>query len=91
MLFPRKCPIPMTTQSKGRKKFSGFSKAQAFQLLNLKELTPWKIKVEPAELSDFFIQHLQRLRRNFDLEGYEEAKKLLTDGTTAFTIFHPID
>ncbi len=69
----------MTTQSKGRKKFSGFSKAQAFQLLNLKELTPWKIKVEPVELSDFFIQHLQRLRRNFDLEGYEEAKKLLID------------
>jgi hypothetical protein len=69
----------MTNQSKGKRKFSGFSKTQAFQLLNLKELTPWEIKVEPADLSDFFIQHLQRLRRNFDLEGYEESKKLLID------------
>jgi hypothetical protein len=69
----------MATRSKGKKKFSGFSKIEAFQLLNLKELTPWEIKVEPIELSDFFIQHLQRLRRNFDLEGYEESKKLLID------------
>ena len=69
----------MTTRSKGKKKFSGFSKIEAFQLLNLKELTPWEIKVEPIGLSDFFIQHLQRLRRNFDLEGYEESKKLLID------------
>jgi hypothetical protein len=60
----------MPTRSKGKKKFSGFSKPEAFQLLNLKELTPWEIKVEPAMLSDFFVQHLQRLRRNFDLEGY---------------------
>jgi hypothetical protein len=69
----------MATRSKGKKKFSGFSKAEAFQLLNLKELTPWEIKVEPVALSDFFVQHLQRLKRNFDLEGYEEAKKLLID------------
>ncbi|MEB3294052.1 MAG: hypothetical protein VKJ24_12910 [Synechococcales bacterium] len=69
----------MVARSKSKKKFSGFSKAEAFQLLNLKELTPWDIKVEPAVLSDFFIQHLQRLRRNFDLEGYEESKKLLID------------
>jgi hypothetical protein len=69
----------MTTHPKGKKKFSGFTKAEAFQLLNLKELTPWELKVDPIALSDFFIQHLQRLRRNFDLEGYEEAKKLLID------------
>ena len=69
----------MATRSKGKKKFSGFSKAEAFQLLNLKELTPWEIKVEPVALSDFFVQHLQRLKRNFDLEGYEEARKLLID------------
>jgi hypothetical protein len=69
----------MATRSKAKKKFSGFSKIEAFQLLNLKELTPWEIKVEPIVLSDFFIQHLQRLRRNFDLEGYEESKKLLID------------
>ena len=69
----------MATRSKGKKKFSGFSKAEAFQLLHLKELTSWDIQVEPVVLSDFFIQHLQRLKRNFDLEGYEEAKKLLID------------
>lgn len=69
----------MATRSKGKKKFSGFSKAEAFQLLHLKELTSWAIQVEPVVLSDFFIQHLQRLKRNFDLEGYEEAKKLLID------------
>jgi hypothetical protein len=69
----------MPAKSTGKKKFSGFTKAEAFQLLNLKELTPWIIKVEPVTLSDFFIQHLQRLRRNFDLEGYEESKKLLID------------
>jgi hypothetical protein len=69
----------MPAKSTGKKKFSGFTKAEAFQLLNLKELTPWIIKVAPVTLSDFFIQHLQRLRRNFDLEGYEESKKLLID------------
>lgn len=69
----------MSTKSTGKRKFSGFSKAEAFQLLHLKNLHPWKIDADPIPPSDFFIQHLDRLHRNFDLDSYEESKKLLID------------
>jgi hypothetical protein len=69
----------MAKKITGKKKFSGFSKEEAFKLLGLKDLTPWRIEANPIGPSEFFQMHLQRLQRNFDLEGYEESKKLLID------------
>ena len=62
-----------------KKKFSGFTKAEAFQALELDDLIPWTIQQSPVQPSDFFQQHLDRLNRHFDLESYEESKKLLID------------
>ncbi|HEY9597306.1 MAG TPA: hypothetical protein V6D33_06510 [Cyanophyceae cyanobacterium] len=62
-----------------KKKFSSFKKDQAFQYLGLTDLLPWTIEVDAVEPSDFFQEHLARLNRNFDLESYEESKKLLID------------
>ncbi len=62
-----------------KKKFSGFSKEESFRLLGLKDLKAWDIEVVSIEPSEFFNEHLRRLTRNFDLEGYEESKKLLID------------
>lgn len=62
-----------------KKNFSGFTKEEAFNLLRLKELQVWHIDAPMVEPSDFFNEHLRRLTRNFDLEGYEESKKLLID------------
>lgn len=62
-----------------KRQFSKFTKNQAFELLNLSDLLPWEINVDPIPLSDFFKERWQRLKRNFDLESYEESKKLLID------------
>jgi hypothetical protein len=62
-----------------KKKFSGFTKEEAFKLLGLKDLKVWDIAAASIEPSEFFNEHLRRLTRNFDLEGYEESKKLLID------------
>jgi hypothetical protein len=62
-----------------KRKFSSFKKADAFQALGLDDLLPWTIDVEAIEPSDFFQEHLRRLNRHFDLESYEESKKLLID------------
>ncbi|MFQ3585150.1 MAG: hypothetical protein SNJ85_09530 [Cyanobacteriota bacterium] len=40
---------------------------------------PWPLKAERAPLSDFFQERLTRLERSFDLQSYEESKKLLID------------
>ncbi|MEQ8956507.1 MAG: hypothetical protein RLP02_01065, partial [Coleofasciculus sp. C2-GNP5-27] len=61
-----------TPKSKKRK-FSSFSKSEAFQLLGLTDLLPWTLPTEPIQLSAFFQEHLTRLNRNFDLESYEES------------------
>ncbi|NEP01288.1 MAG: hypothetical protein F6K58_22040 [Symploca sp. SIO2E9] len=61
-----------------KKNFSSFKKAEAFKLLNLKDLIPWEIDADPIPPSEFFQKRLQRLQR-FDLESYEESKKLLID------------
>jgi hypothetical protein len=55
------------------------SKAEAFQSLGLIELSPWELVSTPVELSAFFQERLKRLTRHFDLESYEESKKLLID------------
>ncbi len=67
-----------TPKSKKRK-FSSFKKSEAFQYLGLIDLLPWTLETEPVPPSAFFQEHLTRLNRNFDLESYEESKKLLID------------
>lgn len=73
-----------TTKAKGtpkprKKQFSSFNKAEAFQALGLIDLLPWDWSITPVEPSEFFQEHLKRLHRHFDLESYEESKKLLID------------
>jgi flagellar biosynthesis regulator FlbT len=65
--------------AKKKKNFSGFDKKQAFKQLNLKDLIPWSIEAPSVPVSDFFQRRLARLKRHFDLESYEESKKLLID------------
>lgn len=62
-----------------KKNFSSFKKIEAFKLLGLTDLLPWSIEAGPIAPSAFFQERLARLRRHFDLESGEEAKKLLID------------
>lgn len=62
-----------------KKNFSSFSYAEAFKQLNLTDLIPWELDAPPVEPSAFFKERLHRLEQTFDLEGYEESKKLLID------------
>jgi hypothetical protein len=70
--------MPSKIRSK-KKNFSSFNKTQAFKQLHLTNLIPWKLEFQPIQPSDFFQQRLARLNRCFDLESYEESKKLLID------------
>ncbi|MEB3336774.1 MAG: hypothetical protein VKJ46_04875 [Leptolyngbyaceae bacterium] len=66
--------------SKAKKKnFSSFSYADAFRQLNLTDLIPWKLEAPPLQPSSFFQERLERLEQLFDLQNYEESKKLLID------------
>lgn len=69
---------PKLPKSK-KKNFSSFNYAEAFRQLDLLDLISWKIAVEPLEPSAFFQERLQRLEQSFDLQSYEESKKLLID------------
>ena len=62
-----------------KKNFASFKKVEAFKLLGLTDLLPWTIGAAPIAPSAFFQERLSRLRRHFDLESGEEAKKLLID------------
>ncbi len=62
-----------------KKNFSSFSYIDAFKQLNLTDLIPWTLDANPVEQSAFFQERLQRLQRLFDLQSYEESKKLLID------------
>ncbi|MDY6941162.1 MAG: hypothetical protein SWY16_26330 [Cyanobacteriota bacterium] len=73
-----------------KKKFSSFRKDEAFRYLGLTDLQPWTIEVEAIPPSDFFKERLARLNRHFDLESYEESKKLLIDAICDEAI-HPCD
>ena len=70
--------VPSMTKVK-KTQFSKFSKSKAFELLGLTDLLPWQIDDEAIVLGAFFQERLARLKRNFDLESYEESKKLLID------------
>jgi hypothetical protein len=69
---------PKIPKSK-KKNFSSFSYADAFKQLNLADLIPWEIEAKPVEPSAFFQERLRRLEQTFNLQGYEESKKLLID------------
>lgn len=69
---------PKIPKSK-KKNFSSFNYIEAFKQLNLTDLIPWPIKADPVEPSDFFQERLKRLEKLFDLQSYEESKKLLID------------
>lgn len=71
--------IPAKIPRSKKKKFSSFNYAEAFKQLNLTDLIPWQIVADPVEPSDFFRERLQRLEQHFDLQSYEESKKLLID------------
>jgi hypothetical protein len=62
-----------------KKNFSSFTSAEALKQLNLTDLIPWKIETGPIQPSTFFKERLQRLEKMFDLQSYEESKKLLID------------
>jgi hypothetical protein len=70
--------MPSQEKKKKKKNFASFSYKEAFKQLNLTELLTWEIEVEPVELSSFFQERLQRLQC-FDLQRYEESKKLIID------------
>ncbi len=61
-----------------KKNFASFSHKEAFKQLNLIELLPWVIEVKPIQPSHFFQERLERLQC-FDLQRYEESKKLIID------------
>jgi hypothetical protein len=62
-----------------KKNFSGFTALEAFKHLQLLDLNPWVFEADPLEPSAFFQERLQRLTEVFDLQSYEESKKLLID------------
>jgi hypothetical protein len=62
-----------------KKNFSSFTYTEAFKQLNLTDLIHWEIEATPVKPSAFFQERLKRLEELFNLEGYEESKKLLID------------
>jgi hypothetical protein len=62
-----------------KKNFSGFTYIEAFKQLNINDLIHWEIDAAPVEPSAFFRERLRRLEQTFNLQGYEESKKLLID------------
>lgn len=61
-----------------KQNFSGFNKRRAFEALGLRDLQPWHPEIMPIQPSEFFAIRRQRLAQ-FDLESYEESKKLIID------------
>ena len=57
---------------------SSFSLAEALKQLRIIDLLPWPLITNSVEPSPFFQQRLERLQC-FDLQSYEESKKLLID------------
>ena len=57
-----------------KKSFSSFDLASAYKQLGIKTLTHWNLPDIAIAPSEFFIERLDRLHRNFDLRSYEESK-----------------
>lgn len=62
-----------------RKNFSSFDLPTAFKYLGIKRFQPWVPEVQPQPLSAFLQERLRRLKRYFNLRGYEDSKKLIVD------------
>jgi len=69
----------MSIAKSKKKNFFSFSLAEAYKQIGIKTLLSWTLPSISFTPSDFFNQHLDRLRRKFDLQAYEESKKLLID------------
>jgi len=67
------------TKPEKKKGFSHFRYSEAFKLLHIDELQRWHIEIHSCPPSDFLILRLQRLEQCFDLQNYEESKKLVID------------
>ncbi len=72
---------------KKKKHFSSFTYTEAFKHLDLEELRPWHFEPLPLEPSAFFQERLERLTEVFDLQSYEESKKLLIDAICEEAIY----
>lgn len=70
--------MPSKEKKIKKKNFASFNYKEAFKQLNLTELLPWEIEVESVEPSNFFHERMERLQC-FDLQRYEESKKLIID------------
>lgn len=62
-----------------KKNFSSLTYTEAFNQLNLTNLTHWEIEVIPVEPSALFQERLKCPEQTFNLQRYEESKKLLID------------
>jgi len=62
-----------------KKGFSHFRYSEAFKLLNIDQLQKWHIEIHSCPPSDFLQIRLKRLEQCFDLQNYEESKKLIID------------
>lgn len=72
---------------KKKKNFSSFTYTEAFKHLELEELRPWQFEPLTTEPSAFFLERLARLNEVFDLQSYEESKKLLIDAICEEAIY----
>ncbi len=81
--MPNKMPLKASIKEKSektpRKSFSKFTPIEAFKQLQITELIPWSIPDRSISPSAYFQQRLANLTKYFDLQGYEEGKKLLVD------------
>jgi hypothetical protein len=68
-----------STPKSKKKNFSSFRTRDAFKQLDITELLPWAIAPISIPPTPFFQQRLERLQKSFDLQSYEESKKLLID------------
>jgi len=67
-----------STPKKRKKNFASFNTTEAFKQLNLKELSLWQVDYNPVAPSSFFQERWARLQC-FDLQKYEESKKIVID------------
>ena len=70
---------PKNFKPEKKKEFLYFRYAEAFKLLQINELYRWQIDIQSCPPSDFLKLRLQRLEQCFDLQNYEESKKLIID------------
>jgi len=70
--------MPSTPKKRKKKNFASFNTTEAFKQLSLKELLLWQVDYNPIAPSPFFQERWARLQC-FDLQKYEESKKIVID------------